>query len=438
MSKQRQKSDADTHGSATYKPAVDAHAMRLIARIKRDHRDTEAVLALQAHYEKHGDWPSLANLLEGWAQTLRDDRNAADALVKAAECVLKAPRDLVRAQALYLSALRRYPAHAEALTRIEALFRERGDDAELERVLQQVANELARRNADASLRAGVHYRLGQHYEHHLGLAGRAIAQYRAALELDRRLLPAITAAKSIYLASGKAPAVADMIELEVGAVSDMRVRHALLLSLARHHRDALSDLDAAVLAMRRALKALPGDAGTLELLADLLRERALRDRGESADADRSRAAELYYQVARSVPRKQARPRLIACLALHPSHPRAQRMLDELDGYGAAAQSDGEYGARSQAEVDRLPTGRYAAASDPRALAAVADALGITKDATEPPHEDDLEMAAWLEDAEVVLIDAEAHPRSMVPVTDRPPPPDASVDPTPDKARDIRR
>ena len=104
------------------------------------------------------------------------------------------------------------------------------------------------------------------------------------------------AARDIYLTAGKGQAAADMYELGIAATEDMRRRHALLLALARHQRDALADFDMAVLAMRRALKALPGDAGTLELLADLLRERAAVTSGEPADADRVRAAELYYQV----------------------------------------------------------------------------------------------------------------------------------------------
>ena len=61
-----------------YRPAIDARAQRLIARIQRDHNDTEAVLALKEHYARHDDLPSLANLMEGWAQTLRDDRSAAE------------------------------------------------------------------------------------------------------------------------------------------------------------------------------------------------------------------------------------------------------------------------------------------------------------------------------------------------------------------------
>src|SRR5690242_61682 len=92
-------------GVREYRPALDSRAQRLIARIRRDHNDTEAVLALKEHYASHNDFPSLANLMEGWAQTLRDDRSAADAYTEAAHAVLQGLEDHRRAYALFAQAL---------------------------------------------------------------------------------------------------------------------------------------------------------------------------------------------------------------------------------------------------------------------------------------------------------------------------------------------
>ena len=140
-----------------------------------------------------------------------------------------------------------------------------------------------------------------------------------------------------------------------------------------------------------------------------------------------------------MPRNHARPRLIACLALQPAHARSQRMLDELSAYGAGDHGGPELGAVSQAEIDALPTGRYPAARDPRSAAAMADALGFTPNrphhaacaGTRGRHRSPggrRRDERWLDDEAVTLIDEGAHPRSMVPVTDRPPPPDGSVAP----------
>jgi tetratricopeptide (TPR) repeat protein len=200
--------------STDYRPAIDAHAQRLIARIRDNHLDTEAVHALQAHYETHGDYPSLANLLEGWAQTLRDDRKAADAYVAAAEAVLAGMADRRRARALYRRALARFPEHALALSNLETLLSELGDHSDLERTLGLIVRDLERRDADPKLRASVHYRLGQLYERRLLLLGRAVSQYRSAIELDPTLAPAIAAAHAIYLRSGRTEAAADMHALQ--------------------------------------------------------------------------------------------------------------------------------------------------------------------------------------------------------------------------------
>ena len=202
------------------------------------------------------------------------------------------------------------------------------DDAAIEHCLQSVAGQLVRRLALPELRANVHYRLGRHYEQRLSLPGRAIAEYRAALELDPHLRAAIRAARAIYLATQRNEAAAAMYELEIAAIDDASEQYRLLRELSLHRRGPLDDLDGAVVALRRALKALPQEPTALEALAELLAERAGQTKDDAAEADRGRAAELYFQVARCVPRSEARQHLLACRALAPDHARAARMLDE--------------------------------------------------------------------------------------------------------------
>ena len=259
----------DSNRPAPYEPAVDAYAQGLIDRLQANARDEEALRLLSAHYESHRDYPSLANLLEGWAGTLRDDRRAAAAFVAAGDAVLDGRLDKNRARVLYETAIDRHPESDDALHRLEALLRRLSDDTGHERVLSRMARALERRGAEPMRRADVHYRLGQLYEHRLRLPGKAINEYRTALNLDPQLVPAITAARAIYDAAGKHGAVADMYELEIATITDGEARHDLLIALATHQRDFLEDLEAAVRAVRRALKAQPSRTGTLELLADL-------------------------------------------------------------------------------------------------------------------------------------------------------------------------
>ncbi|MGD8858621.1 MAG: hypothetical protein PVI30_01325 [Myxococcales bacterium] len=410
--------------AADYAPAVDEYATALIARIQRDRHDEEAVLALKQHYEVHRDFPSLANLMEGWGDNLRDDPRAAAAYVTAGDAVMSGTGDFDRARALYERALARYPESEEALSRIDELLRAMHDHAGLERVLCQLVATLQHRMAPAGLVAGVHHRLGELYEHRMMLPGRAIAAYRRAVELDGRRVPAIEAARRIYEAADKHEAVADMYELEIAAVSDPDERHELLLSLAIHQRDFLEDLDAAVRAARRAIKLAPGRAETLELLAELLVERASQQPEGADEADLWRAAELFYQVARAVPRGKALAHLMTSLALCPQHERAQRMATELKGYRRARDelSDEQGPAEaeaSQAEVDRRETGRFAPAGAGHATRPTAPP---------PPGPRSEEVATWLGDDDLEPIEGSVGTEAMVPVTERPPAPRSSVPP----------
>jgi tetratricopeptide (TPR) repeat protein len=404
--------DRGLHGSGAvqshYVPAVDDRALELIARIRRNHADTQAVHALAEHYEGHGDLPSLANLMEGWASTLDEDRKAADAYLRAAWAVANGLGDCAREQALYERALERFPEHPTALTTLERMLHARGEHAELERVMSRTLVELAHRLVDPKLRAGIHQRLGQLYEQ-LGQPSAAIAQYRAALELDSSSTEVIAAARAIYHQEAKAGPVADMYELEIAATGDVVRRSELLRALAEHRRDALADLDGAILALRRALKRSPSDLTTIERLAELLRERSRSVGNAAGEADRVRAAELYFQLARNVPRREARHRLLACMRLEPEHPRAKAMLAELEAYGAAlaVPLDPHF---SQAELEGKATGRYATQSGDNATAAPAQALQAT-------HED---YVAWVNDDEITEIEDDVGLERMVPITERPP------------------
>jgi tetratricopeptide (TPR) repeat protein len=402
---------------ADYAPAVDEYATALIARIQRDRHDEQAVLALKHHYEVHRDYPSLANLMEGWGDNLRDDPRAAAAYVTAGDAVMSGTGDFDRARALFERALARYPESQEALARIDELLRATHDHAGLERVLCQLVATLQHRMAPAGLVAGVHYRLGELYEHRMMLPGRAIAAYRRAVELDHSLVPAIEAARRIYEDAGKHEAVADMYELEIAAVPDGDERHELLLALATHQRDFLQDLDAAVRAARRAIKLAPGRAETIELLAELLVERASRQPEGADEADLWRAAELYYQVARAVPRGKALAHLMTSLALCPHHERAQRMASELKGYrsirdGQAGDGGPAEAEASQAEVDRRETGRFAPAT----------ASGERVTTPPPPAPGAEEIATWLGEEDLEPHQPPRGAEAMVPVTERPPAP----------------
>jgi tetratricopeptide (TPR) repeat protein len=403
-----------------YVPAVDQRARLLIARIQRDHADVEAIKALAEHYETHGDLPSLANLMEGWASTLRDDRRAAEAHLRAARAVLEGLLDRPRAEQNYMRALERAPELESAMLELEAMLRTRGDDTELERCLSRSADALRHRNADPRMRARVHERLGELYER-MRLPSRAIAQYRAALELDSNATDAIAAAREIYLGTGRPDAAADMYELEIAA-SDLDERKVVLLrALADHRQELQSDFDGAVLTLRRLLKLAPDDVGALERLAEMLCVRSEGFVGDGAQADRTRAAELYFQVARYQPRAHAAAALQRCLKLQPDHARALSLRAELEAYGAGNAGELVDGDVSQAELEQRATARYTPATARRIGGSGTRTVQPAAGPTHPTDAQADDLDAWLNDDEVELIEEEVGPQNMVSLSERPPP-----------------
>jgi tetratricopeptide (TPR) repeat protein len=110
--------------ASVQRAALTASAHELLARFQRDDDDAERALARKAYYEQQGDYSSLANLMEDWAQMLHDDTDVADAYVAAAEAALFTPGNRIRARKLYERALTHAPEHELARAGLQALVRE--------------------------------------------------------------------------------------------------------------------------------------------------------------------------------------------------------------------------------------------------------------------------------------------------------------------------
>jgi tetratricopeptide (TPR) repeat protein len=439
----------DTHDE--YRPAVDRYARDLITRIQQNPGDVEAIRELADHYVSRGDHPSLANLMEGWGDTLTDATAAANAYLEAADATLLSSADRIRARVLYERALSRDAAHTVALDRVLRLLEDASDFGRMKQVLKYVAYQLEQREVDPLQLASVQYRLGQVYELRFDEAGKAVACYRKAIEANPKLVPALHAARRIYTQVGNSQAIALLYELEIDATPEPDDKRALLTALAELRRDELDDLNGAILTLRRALKLAPDDVQALLALGGALVARSERATAEEREIDRRRAAEVFYQLGRSVPRAQARPHLLRALELSADHEKAAALLRELSGHARDAQPNhelivpsgdepqvaqdsratlraaaveprdqnaGEAPAAAQAEPTRQHLAEQATAGEPRATVAAqavqlepaAEALATAEPAPQPtaqaPHEPRPEAqervqrdsaAAWLDD-----------------------------------------
>jgi tetratricopeptide (TPR) repeat protein len=313
-------------------PPLDRQARALIARIRKNWNDVEAIRALADHYRRGNDYASLANLMEGWGDALEEPRAAADAYVEAADALLMSSRPGDEARLLYERALSRDATHVQALDRLSRVLDEHKNYERLKQVLKYVAHQLQQQPAAPGIRqllASVHYRLGQVYESHFGEPRKAATLYRQAIEENPRLITAIAAARRLYLEQGNHKTVSVLFEFEIEASPNAEDKQALLLALARHKRELCDDMDGAVLAFRRAVKLAPGSVRALFGLAETLLARSERAEELAAGADRQRAAEVFFHLAQRVPASDAGPYLQRALLVVPNHTQARAMWENL-------------------------------------------------------------------------------------------------------------
>ncbi|MFW6051584.1 MAG: hypothetical protein ACODAU_10435, partial [Myxococcota bacterium] len=308
---------------------MDPNADDLLARLRRNPDDLEALAALRSHHRATGDHEGLAKLLEGWAARCRDRRGASEGLREAAEVVATQLGDRERAVMLLSRALERDPTNAAAASMVEQMLVDSGESQRLVEVLERRATALGAAKTHPAETAALHHRLGQLWEKDLERVDRAVFHYRKAFELDPSLLEAIYAARQIYLSAGNLKAAATLYDLEANAETDVPRKVALLRELAQLRAQELGDLEGAVVALKRALSAAPDDLAVKHELAFALAERASRTAAEeAAEEDRARAAELFFELAQRVP-DHALPYCEATLDAVPAHGGAMDMLETL-------------------------------------------------------------------------------------------------------------
>jgi len=305
-------------------------ADELIARLRRNPDDYQAFVALRAHYHQLGDWPSLVNLLEGWAGRAPDGRAAAQAFFEAADLALGALGDRARGTSLYERALERNPGHIDAYTRLEAIAEEFGDLRRVAEVLERRAEATLQVAGDALGSAAVQLQLGELYEQRFERSDRALLHYRRAWELDPQLVAAIYAAREIYRNAGNFKAAAQLYEQEAAAEPDPTRRVSLQRELAHLRAERLGELDAALAGLERALAEAPGELGVMHDLATMLLRRAEQRAGSAAGtADKVRAADFLYQMAQRVPHEHAVSYAEAALDAAPDHEAVLGLLDHV-------------------------------------------------------------------------------------------------------------
>ncbi|MCC6877221.1 MAG: hypothetical protein IT378_23145, partial [Sandaracinaceae bacterium] len=337
---------------------MDATAQELIARLRRNPNDADAFHALRGHYQRIGDYASLANLLEGWAGRATDPAAAAAAFFEAGELVLGALNDRERAIRIYERGLATDPRHTDTFGRLRGLFEEAGETRRQADLLEHHAEALSRAGGAPREVALVYHQLGELWEHRFQRVDKAVNHYRKAFELDPTLVAAIYAAREIYRKAGNLKAAASLCEMEAKAEPDPVRKLALWKELAHTRADELGDLEGAVLALKRALAAAPNEPDSMSHLARIHLARAERsDDPRVAAADRHRAADLLFQLAQHPPADRQLAYLEQALDAHAEHEGALALYEHVAEQVGQPQ---RLPARWVAYLARVPDGTAAA------------------------------------------------------------------------------
>ncbi|HEX2677905.1 MAG TPA: tetratricopeptide repeat protein, partial [Polyangiales bacterium] len=278
------------------------------------------------HYRRVSDFPSLANLISGYASYTTNDQEAAAAYREVADLLANSLGDPKRAEGYYRRAVQRDPRNLDAFEGLQALLARANRLPELTELITAQLDLLERQKADPRDIAVLCYRLGELWSKHFDRADEALAHYRRAYELDPRLLRAIYEARLLYLARGDRRSAAALYEKEASAEPEPARKQLLLRELGSLYVE-LDDRDGAVSALDRARGIAPNDIELAHLLAAQLleRSRTMDERTRMTDLDR--VASLLCEIASALPDDEAVAFLESALSHAPWHAQALSDLE---------------------------------------------------------------------------------------------------------------
>jgi tetratricopeptide (TPR) repeat protein len=237
----------------------------------------------------------------------------------------------------YLGLLEADPDNREAFGALCGLYTTAGQwDA-----LLRLYDREARRVSDGPSRAALYYDMGKLWDERIGNKQQAMRHYQLAYRAHPQCTDALVAARKIYRELGNWGMVTRLLELQVAAETDTRVKADLLAGLGQVFQSDLGDARRAAEALEQALALVPDHPVASEVLAGLCAERAhwreaaaeLREEAEAAtDPELQgsallRAAELYHREDRGAP--EAEMYIRRALEMDPTSARGREILVQI-------------------------------------------------------------------------------------------------------------
>ena len=314
--------------------------MRLFsALLEVDPTDQEALVALERHHEKLGDWEPLVNVLRARIAVVPPGEDSVALLLRIAQICEEGLRDDDRAIEHYQRILNIAPSNKQALEALGRIYESTERWAEF----IDVTRRQIKVTSDRNLKALLYFKCGSVMEAKFGKEDDAIRYYDAAIKTSPACLPAVHGLRDLYRRRADWPRVIQTLELEVKLWQDDKERAGVFAQIGRiyaeqlgeperglHYYESALAVDPDCVPANRALFDQYFDASQWERalpLAQALAQKAMRDGDPTARSE-------FYRKRGMVIWKTGDPRsaaesIIIALEIKPNNLEALDALGEL-------------------------------------------------------------------------------------------------------------
>jgi tetratricopeptide (TPR) repeat protein len=235
-----------------------------------DVTNAESLVDVESQAAGLGEFEALVAILDKGVALAVDPDLSADLCAFKANILDARIKDPERAIEAWRAALSSRPDHQDAFVALERLLEDAGRTAELCETLErhaEVVMETPRRGALIRRVAGL-------YEAPLGNLAKAIAAWRAVLDLDQEDGEALDALARLYAATGAWPDLVETLQHKIDCSKDARLLRALHFQAAELLDEKLGQLSDAAEHLRQILEVAPDEVDALDMLASIyLREK---------------------------------------------------------------------------------------------------------------------------------------------------------------------
>jgi lipopolysaccharide biosynthesis regulator YciM len=209
------------------------------ALLEADPRDQEALVALERHHEKAGDWDRLVEVLRSRIAVVPPGEEQIALLLRIAQICEEGLRDDDRAIEHYQRILNVAPGNKTALESLGRIY----ESTERWADFVDVTRRQIKVTSDRNVKALLYFKCGSVMEAKFGKQDDAIRYYDAAIKTSPACLPAVHGLRDLYRRREDWPRVIQTLELEVKLWQDDKERAGVFAQIGRIYAEQLGQPD---------------------------------------------------------------------------------------------------------------------------------------------------------------------------------------------------